>query len=434
MWTNKSVFYQIYPMGAFNCPFENDFKQEHRINQVKNWMDDLEKLGIDAVLFNPVFQSHTHGYDTIDFKMLDMRLGTNEDFISVIDEFHRRGIKVVLDAVFNHVGRGFFAFQDVLKYRENSMYKDWFYIDFWGNNNYDDHLSYQNWEGNNNLVKLNLQNQNVVSFLMDVMDFWMDVLHVDGLRLDVAYSLDRNFLKTVRWHAKSKNPEFFLLGETLHGDYNMWVNNEMLDSCTNYECYKGLYSALNSFNMFEILHSLHRQFGKDPWCLYRGKMLLNFVDNHDVVRIASQLQDKHHLPLIYGILMTMPGIPCIYYGSEWGIEGRKNWNDTELRPHVEKLQRNALTEWISKLIQIKHEHSALQNASYAQVALNNKHAIFERNSDSERLWSCVNISSDPVDIHVNYQGKGIDLMTGKEVDIDNSVKMDGYSFKLIQLK
>jgi glycosidase len=132
--------------------------------------------------------------------------------------------------------------------------------------------------------------------------------------------------------------------------------------------------------------------------------------------------------------MTMPGIPCIYYGSEWGIEGRKNWNDTELRPHVEKLQRNALTEWISKLIQIKHEHSALQNASYAQVALNNKHAIFERNSDSERLWSCVNISSDPVDIHVNYQGKGIDLMTGKEVNIDNSVKMDGYSFKLIQLK
>ena len=164
MWTNKSVFYQIYPMGAFNCPFENDFKQEHRINQVKNWMDDLEKLGIDTVLFNPVFQSHTHGYDTIDFKMLDMRLGTNEDFISVIDEFHRRGIKVVLDAVFNHVGRGFFAFQDVLKYRENSMYKDWFYIDFWGNNNYDDHLSYQNWEGNNNLVKLNLQNQNVVNF------------------------------------------------------------------------------------------------------------------------------------------------------------------------------------------------------------------------------------------------------------------------------
>ena len=146
MWTNKSVFYQIYPLGAFDCPFENDGQLHHRLLTAENYMQDLKQLGIDCVLFNPLFQSHTHGYDTIDYKQVDVRLGTNEDLTSVIDQLHRNGIRVILDAVFNHVGRGFFAFQDVIEHRENSPYADWFYLNFWDNNNYDDHFSYQNWE------------------------------------------------------------------------------------------------------------------------------------------------------------------------------------------------------------------------------------------------------------------------------------------------
>ena len=433
MWTNKSVFYQIYPLGAFDCPFENDGQLHHRLLTAENYMQDLKQLGIDCVLFNPLFQSHTHGYDTIDYKQVDVRLGTNEDLTSVIDQLHRNGIRVILDAVFNHVGRGFFAFQDVIEHRENSPYKDWFYLNFWDNNNYDDHFSYQNWEGNNNLVKLNLQNRDVVDYLLSVVDFWKDQFHIDGLRLDVAYCLDRDFLKILRSHCKIMDPDFFLLGETLHGDYNQWVNDEMLDSCTNYECYKGLYSSFNSLNLFEILHSFHRQFGKEPWCLYRGKQLFSFVDNHDVERIASRLQDPDHLPLIYTMLMSMPGIPCIYYGSEWGIQGKKNWNDTELRPAIDHLLRNELTDHIQKLIQIKHEHSALWECDYEQIALTNKQCIYQMKSEEETLWICINLDHEPFTFHVDLCQTANDLLTDSSVSIDHSISMDPVSSMILKL-
>lgn len=428
MWTDKSVFYQIYPLGAFGAPFKNDGQLKHRILKIRDWIPKLKELGIDAVLFNPVFQSISHGYDTTEFLTVDCRLGTNEDLTAVVDLLHDNGIRVLLDGVFNHVGRDFFAFQDVLKTRENSIYKDWFYIDFCDNNRYDDRLSYQDWEGESQLVKLNLQNGEVISYLLEVIDRWIDDFHIDGIRLDVAYLLDHQFLKTVRSHCKARDPEFFLLGETLHGDYNVWVNTDTLDSCTNYECYKGLFSSYNSKNFYEILYSLNRQFGKDPWCLYRGKSLFNFVDNHDVPRIATQLKDAKHLPLIYVTLFTMPGIPCIYYGSEWGITGNKNWNDTELRPEVKTLERNELTEWIRKLIEIKHTEPGLWDTDYQQIAITNTACIYQRND----LWIGINMSSEPASFQVNRTAAVRDLITNKTIHISNELQLDGYQALILK--
>ncbi len=428
MWTNKSVFYQIYPMGAFGAPFENDGQLEHRILNIKKWIPQLNALNIDAILLNPIFQSHTHGYDTIDYKTLDVRLGTNDDFIEVVNVLHENEIRVVVDGVFNHVGRDFFAFQDVLSQRENSPYKDWFFVDFNGDNGYQDHLWYQDWEGNANLVKLNLKNGEVVDYLLSVISFWMDTFNIDGIRFDVAYLLDHDFLRKVHSFTKERNPDFFLLGETLHGDYNVWMNDEMLDSCTNYECYKGLYSSFNSKNFFEILYSFNRQFGRDPWCLYTGKSLFNFIDNHDVERIASTLEKKEYLPLIYGMLMTMPGIPCIYYGSEWGIEGKKNWNDTDLRPKIETLEHNELTEWIEKLIEIKHKEESLHNSDYAQLAITNTACIYQRND----VWVCINLDENPTDLHIDFHGEKEDLLTHEKVDISNNVHLDAYSMMILK--
>lgn len=428
MWTDNSVLYQIYTLGAFGCPFENDNVLEHRFKDIDLWINQLKDLNIDAVLFNPIFQSHSHGYDTIDYYTIDNRLGDNKDFKYVSSLLHKNGIRIILDAVFNHVGRGFFAFEDVLKNRENSHYKDWFYINFYGNSAYDDHLSYQDWEGNQNLVKLNLQNPEVVEYIMNVVQFWNDEFEIDGLRLDVAYCLDQNFLKTLH----SRHHDLFLMGETLHGDYNMWVNDQMLDSCTNYECYKGLYSSLNSYNLFEIMHSLHRQFGKDNWCLYRGKHLVCFVDNHDVPRIATQLQNENHLPLIYGLLMTMPGIPCIYYGSEWGIKGQKNWNDTELRPHITHFENNELTKRIKRLIEIKHEHSALHTANFEQIVLNNTYCIFKRNSEEETLYIAINISNEPVAFNLDLNGEYVDLIDENRLSIDHVLEMPAYSLMILK--
>lgn len=154
MWASESVFYQIYPFGACNAPFENDHVLEHRIHKLEDFIPHLKKLNIDCVMLNSIFESRTHGYDTTDFKMLDTRLGTNEDLKEVIEKFHNNNIKIILDAVFNHVGRDFFAFKDVLEKKWDSPYKDWFYIDFNGNNHYNDGFWYQDWEGNDILVKL----------------------------------------------------------------------------------------------------------------------------------------------------------------------------------------------------------------------------------------------------------------------------------------
>ena len=433
MWTDESVFYQIYPLGALDAPFENDGVLCHRLRKLSQFIPHFKKLGVDCILMNPLFQSHTHGYDTIDYTMVDVRLGTNQDLIDWIDQLHENSIRIVLDAVFNHVGRGFFAFEDVLKNREQSKYKDWFYIDFYNNNKYDDHLSYQDWEGNTNLVRLNLQNPEVVSYIISVVDMWMDVFHVDGLRLDVAYCLDRDFLLQLHDHTKAKNPEFFLLGETLHGDYNQWVNERMLDSCTNYECYKGLYSSFNTKNLFEICHSLNRQFGKDPWCLYTNKMLFNFVDNHDVVRIASRLEDTRCLPLIYTLMFTMPGIPCIYYGSEWGILGEKNWNDTDLRPAIEKMEWNDLTDHIQRLVEIKHVHDALHSGEYEGIYIGNQACIFQRKTQKEVLWTCINMSDSTINLRVNYEGNSIDLLTNTKNLIKNNLILEPFTSKILKL-
>ena len=375
MWAYESVFYQIYPLGFCGAPFENDGVLEHRILKVNDWIPHIKKLGANAIYFSPVFESDTHGYNTRDYTKIDTRLGTNEDFATICDNLHKEGIKVVLDGVFNHVGRGFWAFQDVLEKKWDSPYKDWFHISFDGNSNYNDGLWYEGWEGNYDLVKLNLRNEDVIQHIFAAIKGWVEEFDIDGLRLDVAYCLDHDFLRRLRSFCDSLKPDFFLVGETLHGDYNQWMNDSMLHSVTNYECYKGLYSSFNSMNMFEINHSLLRQFGPDNWTLYKGKHLLCFVDNHDVTRIASILTNEKHLPLIYGMLFGMPGIPCVYYGSEWGAKARKEEGDPALRACFDAPEWNDLSETISRLSEIKKNSEALNYGSFRSVLLTNRQCI-----------------------------------------------------------
>lgn len=429
MWAYESVFYQLYPMGFCGAPFENDGVLEHRILKVKEWIPHMSRLGINAVYFSPIFESDTHGYNTRDYTKLDVRLGTNEDFKEVCQELHKNNIKVVLDGVFNHVGRGFGPFQDVVRNRENSPYINWFYrIDLNGNSNYNDGLWYEGWEGNFDLVKLNLCNEEVVSYLLESVRGWIEEFDIDGLRLDVAYSLDENFLRRLRSFTTGLKSDFYLLGELLHGDYNRMVNDEMLHSATNYECYKGLYSSFNSLNLFEIVHSLLRQFGPDNWCLYRGKHMLSFVDNHDVTRVASILTNEKHLPLIYTLAFGMPGIPCVYYGSEWGERADKKEGDPALRPCFEEPKWNELSDFISRLAKAKRGSEALQYGSFRSVMLNNQQCIFERKTDNERVLVAINAGDTEYTAHFDAGcGMAEDLITGNMQDFGGGTKLPPYS-------
>ena len=428
MWAYESVFYQIYPLGFCGAPFENDGVLEHRILKVLDWIPHMEKLGIDAIYFSPVFESDTHGYNTRDYSKIDCRLGTNEDFKQVVHALHAHGIKVVLDGVFNHVGRGFHAFQDVVKNRENSPYLHWFHISLEGNSNYNDGLWYEGWEGNYDLVKLNLGNEEVVQHILNSVKGWVDEFDIDGLRLDVAYCLSDEFCRRLRGYCDGLKNDFFILGEVLHGEYGRMLAQKNIHSVTNYQCYKGLYSAFNSYNMFEIIHSLLRLFGPEDWTVARGAHLLSFVDNHDVTRVASILENPAHLPLIYAMTFGMPGIPCVYYGSEWGAKAQKSEGDPALRACFEQPVFNELSEWISKLAEAKKHSKALNYGGFRSVVLTNRQCIFERNCDGERVFVAINADGAPYTAHFDAGcGRAVDLISGEMHDFGGGSELPPYS-------
>ena len=350
----------------------------------------------------PLFESDAHGYDTRDYNKVDCRLGTNDDLKQVCAALHAAGIRVLLDGVFNHVGRGFWAFKDVQEKKWDSPYKDWFHISFDGNTNYNDGFWYEAWEGCNELVKLNLQHPDVKNYLFDAVRNWVRDYDIDGLRLDVAYCLDLGFLSELRGLANSIKPDFVLVGETLHGDYNRWMNDHACHSVTNYECYKGLYSSF--------------------------KHLLSFVDNHDVTRIATILTDKNCLKPIYGLLFGMPGVPAVYYGSEWGMEGDKRNGDPTLRPAVERPESNDLTAWITALAHARTQSQALCCGSYRNVLVQPKQLIFERYADGERVLVAINADGNPFTAHFDAGcGMAVDMITGAPHDFGGGSELAPYS-------
>ena len=384
-WYNEAVFYHIYPLGLTGAPKDNKEPEiVHRIRELYPWIEHIRNLGCTAIYIGPLFESTTHGYDTRDYRMVDRRLGDNEDFKEFVRRSHEAGIRVVVDGVFNHTGREFFAFQDIQKNRESSRYCGWYKgVNFGWDSPYHDGFGYEAWRNCFELANLNLWNQEVRDYLLDVIRFWIREFDIDGIRLDCADCLDFEFMKQMR-HVVREKEDFWLMGEVIHGDYARWANDEMLHSVTNYELHKGLYSGHNDHNYFEIAHTIRREFDENGG-IYRGRTLYSFVDNHDVDRIMSKLNNKEHIYPVYTLLYTLPGIPSIYYGSEWGIEGKKmGANDDGMRPCLElsrMQEENAhpkLTEHIRKLGEMRIGNEVLAEGKYRELLLTNRQYAFAR--------------------------------------------------------
>ncbi len=414
-WVKESVFYHIYPLGAFGCPRENKGEETagHRILKLIDWIDHLTDIGVNAVYLGPIWESGTHGYDTFDYYTLDRRLGTNEDFKKVVEALHKAGIKVVLDGVFNHVGRGHKAFLDVKEKRESSSYAGWISgLNFGGNNWYNDGFSYDCWAGAQELVKLNYYNEDVNNHILNAVAMWISEFDIDGLRLDAADCIQRDFFKRLKNFTEEKKNTFWLMGEIIHGDYNIYVNDEMLDAVTNYECWKGIYSSHNDHNYFEISYAMKRQWGQGG--LYVGKYLYNFLDNHDVNRIATLLKEKENIFPVYTLLFTMPGIPSIYYGSEWAIEGDKNagQGDIALRPEIDikSMSNPKLIEHIKSLSEIRKSSKALQSGVYEEVQVKNETLVFARVLGDEYVLVALNSTDKEQALSFNYRGQQYDVV------------------------
>lgn len=412
-WVNEAIFYHIYPLGFCDAPKYNEGEKTsgNRIYKILDWIPHLKNLGINAVYFGPIFESLSHGYDTSNYYETDKRLGTIDDFKVVFDTLHQNGIKIILDGVFNHVGRGFWAFNDVQHKQSESEYKDWFYnINFSQNNHLNDGFSYEMWEGNADLIKLNLKNNMVCHHLIDAVRMWIETFDIDGLRLDAADCIDIDFFKLLRAETTSIKENFWLMGEIIHGDYRKWANDEVLHSVTNYECWKGIYSSHNDKNYFEIAYSLDRCFSSQG--IYKHLNLYNFLDNHDVNRIGSLLKNSSDIKNAYTMLFTIPGTPSIYYGSEWGILGEKGHgseSDYALRPSLDldtlKDSNDNLINHIKNLTKARSTSAALKYGSYEKIFVKNEQFAFARKYNSETVMVVFNVSDKPEQISFRYDDK-----------------------------
>ena len=424
-WPNSSTIYHLYPLGALGAPEHNDHHSPPaaRIDELYAWLDHAQTLGANTIFLGPVFESSTHGYDTADYFWIDRRLGTNDAFAQWSETLHQRGQHLILDGVFHHVGRNFWAFRDVLEHQQASRYRDWFYLDFGHRSSYGDPFFYEGWNGHFDLVKLNLKHPEVRQHLFGAVKSWIETYGIDGLRLDAADVLDLEFQRELAAYCRSLRGDFWLLGEVIHGDYRTWANPSTLDSVTNYELYKGLYSSHNDRNYFEIAYSLNRQFGPDG--IYKGQNLYTFADNHDVERIASRLDNDAHLYPLHAMLFTIPGVPSIYYGSEVGIEGdKRRETDAPLRPalqpaclHQAGVQPD-LQRAISTLITLRQTSPALQQGDYQQLHVASEQFAFMRTSSEERVVVTVNAAHQPTDIRLalpeRADGTLIDLLNREE--------------------
>lgn len=412
-WARDAVFYHIYPLGLVGAPEVNDFSTGAvaRLEQVHGWIGHLQDLGINALYIGPLFESSEHGYDTADYYRVDRRLGTNETLVELASALHTSGIRVILDGVFHHVGRDFWAFRDLQQKGEASPYRDWFTgVDFSQKSPYGDAFTYEAWQGHFNLVKLNLHNSAVREHLFGAVERWIKQFEIDGLRLDVAEVVDPDFLRDLASLCRDLKPDFLLIGEIIHGDCRRLANPEMLDSATNYEAYKGLWSSLNDRNYFEIAYALDREFGKEG--VYKDLPLYNFVDNHDVDRVASSLNKPAHLYPLYLLLFTMPGMPSIYAGSEWGMEGVSgSGSDAPLRPALaspgataEEAPQPDLPAAIQRFAQIRHRSEALRRGDYEQLSVNHEQLAFARRTDKETVLLVINAADTPKRLKIAAPG------------------------------
>lgn len=424
-WIEKTNIYHIYPLGFCGCEkFRSEAKEleKGRILKVIEWIPHLKKMHFNAVYFGPLFESFEHGYDTTDYYTVDKRLGTNAEFKQVCDELHKNGIRVILDGVFNHVGRDHAAFKDLQQNGQDSRYKDWFAgVNFGGRSPYGDNFSYEGWNGHYNLVKLNLYNNEVVEHLFGAVKMWIEEWGIDGIRFDAADCLADDFIRRIHKFTRDLRPDFWLMGEIIHGQYNRWANSEMFDCVTNYQCYKGIYSSHNDRNYFEIAHSIEYQNGQ-----YGNLYMYNFLDNHDVARLMSVLRNPEHAECCYTMMYGMYGVPSVYYGSEFGIYGAKGQGadaDLPLRPclYLDNIpdRNDSLMNHISNLGAIRLSVPALQSGSYAKLELKNQTFLFKRELNGEIVYIALNISDGDYTFRISthYQ-KLADRLTGKQFNVN----------------
>jgi cyclomaltodextrinase / maltogenic alpha-amylase / neopullulanase len=330
-WPARTTWWHVYPLGALGTEpsaLPTGAETRHRLTRLHDWLPYAAGLGCNGLLLGPVFASETHGYDTVDHFRVDPRLGDEGDLVALVEAAHRHGLRVVLDGVFNHVGRGFAPYAEAVTGGPGSEAASWFRL-AWpaGGGEPEPRL----FEGHDHLVVLDHSSQVVADHVVAVMRYWLE-RGVDGWRLDAAYAVPADFWARALPRVREHHPDAWFVGEVIHGDYAGYVAESGLDSVTQYELWKAVWSSLNDANPHELAHALGRHAGFAETFLPQ-----TFVGNHDVTRISSRLDDPRHVALALVVLATVAGSPSVYYLDELGVRGVKEereGGDDAVRPEL----------------------------------------------------------------------------------------------------
>lgn len=428
-WVRHAVWWQVYPLGFVGAwPVQDDGGDQHRLRRIEAWLDYAQELGVSGVALGPVFASETHGYDTVDYLRIDPRLGDDGDFDALVNAAHERGLRVLLDGVFNHVGRGHPAFQAVVAQGREAPTASWFRF-HWDAPG--DQLSYDNFEGHDSLVALNHHEPAVADMVAEVMNHWLD-RGADGWRLDAAYAVPAEFWASVLPRVRERHPDAYFFGEVIHGDYPDFVTRSTMDSVTQYELWKAIWSGLNEGNFYELDHALERHNE------FLGTFVpLTFLGNHDVTRLASKLDDERDIALALAVLMTVGGTPSVYEGDEQGFRGvkedRENGDDAVRPPFPDKPADLVAFGWPTyhlhqDLIGLRRRHNWLHAARTRKLHLANEQYAFEATDGTDRLIVCLNVGDAPADIEV----PGANSLLSGAADLQNgTVRLAPHSYAVL---
>jgi glycosidase len=398
------VWWHLYPLGFLGAEREAlppSAPPVPRLRRLEPWLDYLAELGCDGLALGPVFASETHGYDVVDHRRVDSRLGAERDLVDLFEAARARGAGVLLDGVFNHVGRGF-------------PHHDWLRRGPGGGP--------ETFEGHDRLVALDHRRPEVEDYVVGVMAHWLE-RGAAGWRLDAAYAVPPEFWRTVAGRVHERFPDAWLMGEVIHGDYAALVERTGLDSLTQYELWKAVWSSLNDRNFFELAWALERHNG-----FLETFAPLTFLGNHDVTRIASKLRDERHLELAVAILFTVGGVPAVYAGDEQGFRGVKEdreGGDDSVRPAFPDGPAGlAPTGWPlyrlhRRLIELRRRHGPLTRARTAVSTLTNTAIVYTTGAVTVAL----NAADEPVTLALPRAGLAVEAGGGEVAD--GSVRLPG---------
>lgn len=398
---DSAIWWHLYPLGFLDAEKSTDGppgQVQHRLRGLEPWLDYMADLGCTGLQLGPIFASETHGYDTIDHFRIDPRLGDQDDFDQLLEAARQRGLRVLLDGVFNHIGRQFAVFQDALSGGPDSAAARWFHF-YWHADRAPD---VEVFEGHQSLVSFNHSEPAVADYVVDTMKHWLE-RGVAGWRLDAAYAVAPQFWARVLPRVREQFPDAYFVGEVIHGDYVNFASQSELDAVTQYELWKATWSSLNDRNFFELTAALERHES-----FLQHMIPMTFLSNHDVTRIASKLNDERYLPHAVAMWMTVGGAPSLYAGDEQGFRGVKEdrpGGDDAVRPAFPPTPEDlapegwSLHELHKQLIALRRERPWLADARTEVRSRTNTTLIYRSSARVDAQQSidvALNLEDEPL--------------------------------------